>query len=540
MKMKSLLTVVIPVFFLLVLGGVALAQGEEVPPPYTGIDNPFPWGDASAITAGNTIYQSNCGVCHGTDGNKITAADFSTSDFAVDLEARPDYYFWRLSEGNLSKGMPAFKSSLSDEERWQLLSYLQSLGANTATGNPFSWDDSSALTAGNTIYRNNCQGCHGTVGNSITAADFSSSDFAADLESRPDYYFSQVSDGALSKGMPPFRSSLSEEERWQVLTYVRSLGANTAAGNPFSWDDSSALTAGNAVYLNKCQGCHGTDGNSITAADFSSSDFASDLEARPDYYFTQVSDGALSKGMPAFSSSLSEEERWQVLTYIRSLANTTTPEPIQNFTLSLQIPDEADSGEPLIIQASLKDGDGNPVPRVTVKFSIGLNFFISGPLEIGEALTDNEGTAILEYIPRHTGEVEVKVSYRSAAATSTIKFPETAKIFYETHVGIHIPAIGEGSFLGPERPVLGLKGEAPKTVFRLPTGILFWLTPLLLVVIAIWSTYFFVFYQVYRIPVTSEIGETDTRRIPLIAMIIVTIIGIGLVLKLVTGPISHP
>jgi len=314
----------------------------------------------------------------------------------------------------------------------------------------------------------------------------------------------------------------------------------TGISNAFPWGDASAITAGNTIYQNNCQSCHGIDGSNFSGADFSSSDYSTGLETRPDYHFWRLSEGVLDKGMPAFGTPLSEEERWQVLTYIQSLGATTPTEPVETFTLSLQIPDEADSGQPLILQASLQDDEGGSVVGATIEFFMGIEFFITDPMEIGEALTDSEGIAILEYIPRHTGEAEVKVSYKDTEATSSIKFPETAKIFYETEVGIHIPGLGKGSFIGPERPELGLSGEAPKTVFRLPTGKLFWLAPLLFVVMVIWCAYFFVMYQAYRIPVTGEIGETDTRRIPLILMIIIAIIGIGLLLMLVTSPISHP
>ena len=57
---------------------------------------------------------------------------------------------------------------------------------------------------------------------------------------------------------------------------------------------------------------------------------------------------------------------------------------------------------------------------------------------------------------------------------------------------------------------------------------------------AIWIVYFYVMYQIFRIPIVREIRDTDTRRVPLFGLVIVTALGILLLLMLVTSPISNP
>src|SRR3972149_3546094 len=113
--------------------GIALAQKEpQVPPAYEGIKNPLPWDDLAAIEGGRAIYQQSCQGCHGPRGSTLPRANFDTADFSGKLEARPDIYFWVLSEGRMSSGMPPFKSSLKEEQRWQVLFYLRSLGGPAA------------------------------------------------------------------------------------------------------------------------------------------------------------------------------------------------------------------------------------------------------------------------------------------------------------------------------------------------------------------------------------------------------------------------
>ncbi len=127
-----LIPIVVPAIFLVwVLATAVLAQ-TELPPPYAGLKNPFPWSDATAQEAGKGLYQRSCSGCHGADGGSIAGANFSAAGYAQSLEERPDLSFWILSEGKLDKGMPPYKSSLSEEQRWQILTYLWSLGVEVA------------------------------------------------------------------------------------------------------------------------------------------------------------------------------------------------------------------------------------------------------------------------------------------------------------------------------------------------------------------------------------------------------------------------
>lgn len=103
-----------------------------VPVPYQGNRNPVPWENLSAQTAGKGIYEQNCSGCHGAKGDMQPSANFTSRDFRSRLEKESDYFFWRISEGKpVATGfnMPAFKGLLTEDQRWQVLTYLWSLGA---------------------------------------------------------------------------------------------------------------------------------------------------------------------------------------------------------------------------------------------------------------------------------------------------------------------------------------------------------------------------------------------------------------------------
>lgn len=88
--------------------------------------------------------------------------------------------------------------------------------------------DESTLKAGKDLYATHCKSCHGAKGQGDGAKaekiDISCGDFSG-----PE--FAKISDGEAywkttegRKPMPSFKEKLSDNERWTVVTYLRSLG----------------------------------------------------------------------------------------------------------------------------------------------------------------------------------------------------------------------------------------------------------------------------------------------------------------------------
>lgn len=320
--------------------------------------------------------------------------------------------------------------------------------------------------------------------------------------------------------------------------------------NPFPWDSSSAQQAGKGIYQQTCLGCHGVKGNNIAKFDFSAASFSGNLKAKTDFYFWILSEGRLAKGMPPYKASLSEEQRWQVLTYLGSLGTapsatqapptTNPPETMTSGTLIVTAPQQSQAGKPVTFSATLKDDDGKPVEDAAVTFFIKVDFFANSLMEIGEAMTDERGIATLEYVPRETGNIEVEARYQDIKSGTSLTLSEAEKPFYQAEAGLRLPAPGEDVFIGPPLAIdIGIGEKAPTSALRLPGGILSWLLFVVAAVALIWFTYFRVVYQVFRIPVVSEIRDIDTRLVPMAIMGIVITLGITLVLMLITGPYSH-
>jgi len=88
-----------------------------------------------------------------------------------------------------------------------------------------------AIAAGRLNYESRCANCHGETGDgkgpkaaelAVAPADFRGREVAATTDGE---LFWQITKGA--RPMPSFES-LSEEERWQLVDYIRSFGQNSA------------------------------------------------------------------------------------------------------------------------------------------------------------------------------------------------------------------------------------------------------------------------------------------------------------------------
>ncbi len=85
--------------------------------------------DPEAVRAGRILFEQHCAECHGdaAEGGKkgpsLRAAEVQ--------DAEPGAIFWILTNGVVRKGMPVW-SRLPEPQRWQLVSYLKSLGAAPA------------------------------------------------------------------------------------------------------------------------------------------------------------------------------------------------------------------------------------------------------------------------------------------------------------------------------------------------------------------------------------------------------------------------
>ena len=123
---------VLIVFILAACGGgsaQAVATLAPVPSEFAGKTNPL---GADATAAGATVFKVNCETCHGPqghgDGPAGAVLDPAPKNLAeLQATAGDDYLFWRISTGKEGTAMVAWKGVLTDDEIWQVISYIHTL-----------------------------------------------------------------------------------------------------------------------------------------------------------------------------------------------------------------------------------------------------------------------------------------------------------------------------------------------------------------------------------------------------------------------------
>jgi glucose/arabinose dehydrogenase len=99
------------------------AHFHNAPTSSNQLRNPYA-GQHAAVVAGAKLYTMNCGSCHGNNGRgtgNIPALSKGPTQAASDGEV-----FWFVTTGSVNNGMPSW-ASLSEEKRWQIVTYLRSL-----------------------------------------------------------------------------------------------------------------------------------------------------------------------------------------------------------------------------------------------------------------------------------------------------------------------------------------------------------------------------------------------------------------------------
>jgi mono/diheme cytochrome c family protein len=85
--------------------------------------------DPDAVAAGGILFEQRCAECHGENaeggkkGPSLRASEIQG--------AEPGAIFWVLTNGVVRKGMPVW-SKLPEAQRWQLVSFIKSLGPASA------------------------------------------------------------------------------------------------------------------------------------------------------------------------------------------------------------------------------------------------------------------------------------------------------------------------------------------------------------------------------------------------------------------------
>jgi len=119
---------------------------------------------------------------------------------------------------------------------------------------------------------------------------------------------------------------------WSRLLALLALAGVTVAGPPLpSWGQTAPprdLAHGKELFVRYCSGCHGEDGRGEaktfrpSVANLSVKELMD--KVTDDYIFTVIKEGGASVGknaaMPAWKSQLGDQEIWDIVGFVRTLA----------------------------------------------------------------------------------------------------------------------------------------------------------------------------------------------------------------------------
>ncbi|MBN1303893.1 MAG: c-type cytochrome [Anaerolineales bacterium] len=212
-------------YVLILIGALALSActlAEDIPPP-PGYAAPTPQQTMSPsfpartpdLNNGAALYLEKCAPCHGLtglgDGEQSAQLPVEVAVLARPETARqvsPAQWFTVVTQGNLENFMPPF-ISMSEDERWDVVAYAMSLSTGTRQ-----------VEKGQELYEANCQECHGGDGSGVSEFDLSDQAAMARYSAADLYAF--IGQGAMPN-MPAFEDRLTEDERWALTAYLRTL-----------------------------------------------------------------------------------------------------------------------------------------------------------------------------------------------------------------------------------------------------------------------------------------------------------------------------
>ncbi|MDR3687355.1 MAG: c-type cytochrome [Coriobacteriia bacterium] len=270
-----------------------------------------------------------------------------------DLRAISDYLFY-LGNRNAAEFMiespDYYKSATSP-------GMPQAMPSFDASAPPQGWPtfEQSGLYEGKQIYVSHCMTCHGCAGNGlgtyggtliVTPANFK----VEPINAMPDnQWFWHVSEGIQGSVMPPWKESLTESQRWNVIHYIQQVYAAPIERDPnegdpppkYQGNDPLPVTVANIdggkeIWTRECAVCHGDEGKGQgiyragiepVPPNFDNPDNYNTYEDAD--YFWRISEGVPWTAMPTWKLIYTPTQRWQLVQYIRTMFTQTIKQPPQ-------------------------------------------------------------------------------------------------------------------------------------------------------------------------------------------------------------------
>jgi mono/diheme cytochrome c family protein len=233
---------------------------DITPPPNYVSPTPMPTlgalypASAPDVQNGATIFFQNCAACHGDKGLgdgpqsmqlPVTVPGIGLPE--VGRTASPAEWFKVVTQGNLDRFMPPFVGALTDQERWDVISYVLTLHTTAYQ-----------LAQGKSLFEANCGDCAGKFGDQTRMAALSEADLVKIVKNG-------------TSDIPAFGKNFTDDEAFDVAAYLRTLTFATSpaagTGTPLSENGTpGAATNSSSTTKSKSVAGIGTVSGSVQVA----------------------------------------------------------------------------------------------------------------------------------------------------------------------------------------------------------------------------------------------------------------------------------
>ncbi len=155
---------------------------------------------------GGVIYAQNCLACHGDkglgDGPQSMQLPVAVPGIGLAQVARlasPAQWFKIVTQGNLDRFMPPFGGVLSDQQRWDVISYILTLHSTP-----------DQVAKGKSLFNADCAACAAKFMNQSRMSALSEEDLVRAIKNG-------------QADIPAFGKSYSDEDAYSVAAYLRTL-----------------------------------------------------------------------------------------------------------------------------------------------------------------------------------------------------------------------------------------------------------------------------------------------------------------------------
>jgi mono/diheme cytochrome c family protein len=310
--------------------------------------------EVQAVTSAADIYAENCVVCHGAAGEGIGTIPPLNNEA---LRTMPDTQLHKI----ISRGVDNTQMAAWSLDEGGVFTYQQvqdivtmilaadwavienrvaELGLTPPAVVTMEISDEmlasiegleggSELSAGISVYAENCAACHAANGGGTAIAPELNTE--ALRSTPPEELSATINNGVSGTLMASWQDTLASTQVEAVISFLRLWDEIEAAGvdfpeieTPVFESSPELIAAGDKLFHIGCKSCHGVNAYGTPMAPSLNNPVF--LSETPDAAIYQIISGGVPDTlMPTWGTRLSEEELQSLVAFIRSLENNTQP-----------------------------------------------------------------------------------------------------------------------------------------------------------------------------------------------------------------------